>query len=136
MQEVLEKIIKRLEEEKTTAYNTYVRHEMNVDLGRSFGAEKAIEIVNRVASEHGDGWIPCSKRLPSKEEYLKNDGRFIVTDGNRVYQSIYDIYGSRFRTLRFFSNGGRDSSFEPDNCVVAWCPLPELPEPYKAESEG
>ena len=76
----------------------------------------------------GSKWIPCSERLPNKDEYLKNDGRFIVTDGNRVYQSIYDIYASHcFRTLVLFDFGSR-SSFEVDNCVIAWQPLPE---PYK-----
>lgn len=69
-------------------------------------------------------WIPVSERLPNKDEYLKNDGRFIVTDGNRVYQSIYDIYSSHcFRTLVLFDFGSR-SNFEVDNCVVAWMPLP------------
>lgn len=69
-------------------------------------------------------WIPVSERLPNKDEYLKNDGRFIVTDGNRVYQSIYDIYSSHcFRTLVLFDFGS-GSNFEVDNCVVAWMPLP------------
>ena len=78
-------------------------------------------------------WIPCSKRFPNKDEYLKNDGRFIVTDGNRVYQSIYDIYSSHsFRTLTLFDFGSR-SNFEVDNCVIAWMPLPE---PYKMEVEN
>lgn len=73
-------------------------------------------------------WIPCSERFPNKDEYLKNDGRFIVTDGNRVYQSIYDIYSSHcFRTLVLFDFGSR-SNFEVDNCVVAWM---SLPEPYR-----
>lgn len=80
--------------------------------------------------EHNNGWIPCSERLPSKEEYLKDDGRFIVTDGNRRYQSIYDIYQGGFRTLKLFTNGGseRGWNFEEDNRVIAWQPLPA---PYK-----
>ena len=52
----------------------------------------AKEIVQEVAEEYNDGWIPCSERLPSKEEYLKDDGRFIVTDGNRVYECLFDIF--------------------------------------------
>ena len=81
----------------------------------------------------GGKWIPCSERLPNKDEYLKNDGRFIVTDGNRVYQSIYDIYSAHcFRTLVLFDFGSR-SNFEVDNCVIAWMPLPE---PYKGETEN
>lgn len=75
-------------------------------------------------------WIPCSERMPNKDEYLKDDGRFIVTDGNRVYQSIYDIYSAHcFRTLKLYDFGS-GSNFEVDNCVIAWMPLPE---PYKAD---
>lgn len=86
-------------------------------------------ILNLIKSQPKvDEWIPVSERLPNKDEYLKNDGRFIVTDGNRVYQSIYDIYSSHcFRTLVLFNFGSR-SNFEVDNCVVAWMPLPE---PYR-----
>lgn len=60
-------------------------------------------------------WIPCSERLPNKDEYLKDDGRFIVTDGNRRYQSHYDIYDGNFNTC----------DFSIDNCVIAWQPLPD-----------
>lgn len=81
--------------------------------------------------EYNNGWIPVKKRLPNKEEYLKNDGRFIVTDGNRVYQSIYDIYINKcFRTLQLncLVDLGYQSSFEVDKRVIAW---QQLPKPYR-----
>lgn len=86
--------------------------------------------VEELKAEYNNGWIPVEERLPSKEEYLKDDGRFIVTDGNRSYQSIYDIYRRCFRTLksRFVSQW----EFEEDKCVIAWQPLPG---PYKQEGE-
>lgn len=67
-------------------------------------------------------WILCSERLPTKEEYLKDNGRFIVTDGNRVYQSLYDIY----ETERFVFITGGNTNFkrEVDKCVIKWQPLP------------
>lgn len=85
------------------------------------------ETVEEIEENHS-GWIPCSERLPNKEEYLKNDGRFIVTDGCRRYQSIYDIYQGRFRTLKIKISGW---VFEEDNCVIAWQPLPT---PYQPEN--
>lgn len=82
-------------------------------------------VLNLIKSQPKVEWVPVSERFPNKDEYLKNDGRFIVTDGNRVYQSVYDIYSSHcFRTLVLFDFGSR-SNFEVDNCVVAWMPLPE-----------
>lgn len=70
-----------------------------------------------------NGWIPCSERMPNKDEYLKNDGRFIVTDGNRIYQSHYDIYDGDFKTVRNVI--GNTCDFSIDNCVIAWHPLAE-----------
>lgn len=52
MKEFIDKLIGRLEQERKIAYNTYMNYEMNVDLGRSFGAERAIDIVNELAEEY------------------------------------------------------------------------------------
>lgn len=52
MKKFIEKLIGRLEDEKDTAYNTYMCLEMKVDLGRAFGVERAIEIVNELAEEY------------------------------------------------------------------------------------
>ena len=110
-------------------------------VGYANGMAIAIDILNQLAEEYKDvpdtnvgKWIPVSERLPDKEEYLKDDGRFIVTDGNRRYQCIYDIYQGSFRTLVLFTNGGieRGWNFEEDKCVIAWQPLPE---PYKGEEK-
>ena len=40
-------VVKELEIERKTANNTYNSFNMNVDLGRVFGLEKAIEIVKQ-----------------------------------------------------------------------------------------
>ena len=52
MQALFEKIIEKLEIERTTANNTFVKYEMNVDLGRVFGLEKAIEIVKQEEEQY------------------------------------------------------------------------------------
>ena len=67
-------------------------------------------------------WIPCSKRLPNHDEYIKNNGLFIVSDGNRSYSEWYDIYDKR----RF--GEPTMSGFRSDYAVTAWMPLPE---PYE-----
>ena len=66
-------------------------------------------------------------RLPNMEEYLENDGRFILDDGNRRYQGLFDIYDKKFKFSKHLS--GLSYELIEDNCVIAWQPLPE---PYKA----
>lgn len=83
----------------------------------------AIEALRQQAERD---WIPCSKRLPNREEYLENDGRFILDDGNRRYQGLFDIYDKKFKFSKHIS-GLRYELIE-DNRVIAWRPLPE---PYK-----
>ncbi len=72
-------------------------------------------------------WIPVSERLPNHDEYIKHNGLFIVSDGNRSYSEWFDIYDKR----RF--GEPTISGFRVDRCVIAWMPLPEL---YKAEMES
>ena len=70
-------------------------------------------------------WIPCSERLPNLYEYTKNNGLFIVSDGNRSYSEWYDIYDKR-RFGEPTMNG-----FRIDYAVTAWMPLPE---PWREEN--
>ena len=67
-------------------------------------------------------WISVGKRLPTKEEYIANNGFFIVSDGNRVYTAHFDIYESM--------NFGKPTvnGFKVDTCVTAWMPLPNVYE--------
>ena len=74
------------------------------------------EIVQEVAKEYG--WVSVQDRLPSKEEYQKCNGQFIVSDGNRTYATYFDIYD----TLRF--GEPTMEKFRIDKCVIAWQPLP------------
>lgn len=52
MKEFIEKLIERLEKEKIIAFKTYRAFDMNTDLGRMFGIEKSIEIINELAEEY------------------------------------------------------------------------------------
>lgn len=100
--------IKRLQDAKD-GYEEYLTDEA-IDI-----AIKAIEQTT---------WIPCSERLPNHDEYIKNNGLFNVTDGNRSYSEWFDIYDKK--------GFGEPTicGFRIDRCVTAWMPLPE---PYKGE---
>ena len=79
-----------------------------------------------MAQLSNNGWIPCSERLPSREEYQKCNGQFVVSDGNRTYATYFDIYD----TLKF--GEPTMDKFKIDRCVIAWM---SLPAPYQ-QKEG
>ena len=70
-------------------------------------------------SENSSRWISVSDRLPNSDEYVKNNGLFIVSDGNRSYSEWYDLYGKK-RFGEPTMNG-----FCIDYAVIAWMSLPE-----------
>lgn len=124
--EILKKYADEANEKCCIAIKKGDKNNQMFEAGRCAGYSVAMKIIKENSKEQPktNKWIPVSERNPNMDEYLKNDGRFIVTDGNRVYQSIYDIYSSHcFRTLVLFDFGS-GSNFEVDNCVVAWMPLP------------
>ena len=84
-----------------------------------------MEYIDEVPNE--SKWIPVSERLPTKEEYIANNGLFIVSDGNRTYAEYFDVYCS----IRF--GEPTTSGFRVDRCVVAWMPLPKPYEPQESE---
>lgn len=90
--------------------------------------EKAIKAlkVESCKKETEYGWIPVSERLPSHDEYIKNNGLFNVSDGNRSYSEWFDIYETKM------FGEPTINGFRVDCAVTAWMPLPET---YKAESE-
>ena len=116
MKEFIDKLIERLEQERKIAYNTYMNYEMNVDLGRSFGAERAIDIVNQLAEEYKGGWIACSERLPELNEELFSDDLLVAfKDSNDFKIAFYDGNKNKWY-LR--------SSAPYIGDVIAWKPLP------------
>ena len=145
MQE-LEKILEEIEKQKSCCLMIGYAKEYNQ------GALKMAEVIEDIIRKHmdnnnlcekcsrrkwyqigykdgkNDGWIPVEERMPTKEEFLKDDGRFILDDGNRRYQGLFDIYDGKFKFSRHIS-GIHYELFE-DKCVIAWQPLPD---PYRPE---
>lgn len=71
-----------------------------------------------------NNWILCSDRMPTKEEYLKDDGRFIVSDGQRVYQSLYDIYEFMKFCEVYYDRKTHQMEVSIDRRVIMWQPMP------------
>ena len=96
MKEFIEKLIGRLEEWK----NLYV--------------DEMTEIINQVAEEYNNDWIPCDKEVPKVNLRvllsLKNGDVLMGSfDGDK-----YDLIGLGYVTM---------------NSVLAWQPLPHKYEP-------
>ena len=82
--------------------------------------------VEEIMSALEQPWIPVSKRLPTHNEYVKNNGLFNVSDGNRSYSACFDIYETKM------FGEPTVNGFRIDHAVTAWMPIQE---PYKAKSE-
>ena len=114
MKEFVDKLIDRLEE-----YRNFEDHD---SLDRQC-IDGAIEIVNELAEEYNNGWIPCSKNTPDNRDAVlvcatgKDEGVFI---------SYYIEEEDRWRYDT--DDGGH---YYVD--VIAWQPLPE---PYKEEGDN
>lgn len=84
-----------------------------------------LQAANMERSEryYGGGWIAISERLPTKEESIKNDNRFILDDGNMRYGGLFDYEKKCFVKFDFWKG------LVEDKCVIAWQPLPERYNP-------
>lgn len=122
MKSVFEKIIEKLEDRQYENRHTLHHDEWNV------GIDQAIEIVNKMDEEYNNGWIPCSERLPNKEEFLK---AYIRNKYGAEF--IVMIEGANRPTTLYLTSDG----LWVDDCrnvheVIAWKPLPE---PYHPKGE-
>ena len=125
MKEFIEKLIGRLEEERKKAFKTYTAFGMNTDLGRMFGLEKAIDVVNQLAEEYkllenieqlNNGWIPCSVELPPQpEENPEFEGKLLELYMVAMREEKYPFRA--FWNGRNFTDG--ISVVKP----IAWKPL-------------
>lgn len=99
-------------QEKYIEGEGYERH----PLPEWYALDKAIEMLEQTR------WIPVSERLPNRDEYIKNNGLFNVSDGNRSYSEWFDIYDKQ----RF--GEPTMAGFRVDYVVTAWMPLPSAYE--------
>ncbi len=119
----LEMAIKALEQESCEdtisrqAAIDIIRHECG---GWKGLAKEIVKQFNELPPvQQKQRWISVSERLPNQDEYIKNNGLFNVSDGNRSYSEWFDIYGKQ-RFGEPTMNG-----FRVDRCVTAWMSLPK-----------
>lgn len=128
MKEAFEKILERL-----SNIRICVKTDEDAEWNRAI--YKAEEVVQEVAEEYNNGWIPVSERLPDIElEKERNergsDAVFpVLATINKV-----NISGEKYTTVNraFYGCYNNDKNFYNYCCdkldVIAWMPLPE---PYQ-----
>ena len=125
MNEVFEKILERLEELKNHYHKCCL---VDYNEGAEVALTEAMLIVQEVAGEYNGGWIPCSERLPSEEEFIKSYIR-------KMYgaEFIVMIEGANKPTTLYYTLDGmwKDDHGEFYK-VIAW---QLLPESYKGSSQ-
>ena len=131
MKEFIEKLIGRLEEQKEqykrARENTHcvITETSECDsckadhylYARLRCTDRTIEIVNQLAEEYNNGWIPCSERLPG---YL--DNVFICTKNG----------GRTIAHLKHTPIEWRDMYMNKIDDVIAW---KHLDNPYQPKGE-
>ena len=78
MQEILEKIIEKLEEysdENLVEHDSEMANHCKQDCNDANDCtlcvwDKAIEIVKQTAEEYNNGWIPCSVSMPEERQHV------------------------------------------------------------------
>ena len=114
--EIIEKILERLEEEIKKNENEDRTYRISY-----FGLDIARDIVKQVAKEYNNGWISVSNRLPNQ------DGEF--TDVLVTCESMAD--GVFVQSAEFYIASDGEPVFDAlyhYERVIAWQPLPL---PYK-----
>ena len=113
MQSVFEKIKERLEELIGQTYNKAVDGDMEAGI-KNMAYQRAKGIVNQVAEEYNDGWIPCSKEMP------KEKGMYLVSYGKNT-QVIVESYNGVWFDEHYYCEQPK-----------AWM---HRPKPYDEEGE-
>lgn len=151
MNEFIKKLIERLEEKLVDCFKnmnlvkdedgTVAGHIYDEYFNKSIAYEDAIEIVNQAAEEYGDGWIPCSERLPEERDSifakLKGTDKWSDAMFEKVSDDVNVTVEFEDGTKKTMTSHTIDGKWKNEfkivkSKVIAWQPLPE---PYKQKEE-
>lgn len=118
MNKEFEMIFEKLEELQNNLLSQ-TEGDVSVQVGIINGVMYSKKIVQEVAEEYNNGWIPCSERLPEK------NGMYLCTQNNYDLVTNKKIIKVSTELVEFDNGKWRRAK----NLVVThWQPLPE---PYK-----
>ena len=119
MKEFIEKLIGRLEELKSNKGFGGTIQQMYAD----DKIDKAIEIVNQLAEEYNNGWIPCSERLPKCENGCETKALMFQMKETGSIKCGYYGEGGFYRDKYFRTYTNNTDGYDARD-VIAWQPLP------------
>ena len=138
MNKAFEKILERLDAKKQYFQKFYeadgkTEEDECINKVTQLAFDDAKNIVQEVAEEYNNGWIPCSERLPVGKEW-----EIIDEDGDTLYKHVlcqtYDsgvpIVVGFYQTDNWFTADTYDTIE-----VIAWQPLPPSFEPKNHSGE-
>ena len=126
MKEFIEKLIEKLEEKfkynseqaeiyrKGSDKDAYFREKKDLYMDRANTYGEVMRIINELAEEYNNAWIPCSERLPEEE-----------------YETVLAVSEQDYGCYYFIAVYTSEHGFRTMDCgvyeePVAWQPLPEL----------
>ena len=112
MKEFVEKLIQELKEESII---------VDDDAGH-----RAVEIIEHLAEEYNNGWIPCEKELPETNESVLCWAKSTARGGDVCF------VGSYHKGFWFLQSSANTHSFPGQYKIVAWH---QLPEKFKPSAE-
>ena len=134
MKEFIEKLIARIVNSvgKEIALSFSTIGEWNAyRTGCAYKQNQIIDIVNQLAEEHNNGWIPCSERLPEDGQcvfvQVRDSIQLDTNDETPIQIRKYETKHDGFSWKQI----GYDEWLRND-IVLAWQPLPA---PYKGEQK-
>lgn len=147
MQEVFEKIIEKLEKEKSKVPVNRLLDDIIKDkpkeLGQLMAYSNSVKIVKQVVEEYNNGWIPVEERLPDEEDsvFAKYKGTDIWSDtmfeknSKEVQVIVSDSYGNCVTKVAHTVDGKWKCDLLRINNnykITHWQPLAE---PYQPKGE-
>ena len=122
MKEFLEKLIGRLLLESSGCKVYKLINPNKEDIAEFNAYKKCIEIVNQLAEEYNNGWIPVSKKLPETNESVLCWAKSTARGGDVCF------VGSYHKGFWFLQSSANTHSFPGQYKIVAW---QQLPAPYQ-----
>ena len=139
MNRAFEKILERFDAKKQYFQKFYeadgkTEEDEYINKATQLAFDDAKNIVQEVAEEYNNGWIPCSERLPEESGYYLvtyhdwSDGNFLPKYDDTYVRRLHYQISEHFVGWNYPKNVDDRAENDCHKEVIAWQPLPE---PFK-----